>query len=80
VPILPRPEQTQGFCSASLLVDRSTGPGCATTAWETRAAMEASGSAANDMGSRLADESRGEIAEVHAFDLAHAHLHVPEMA
>jgi hypothetical protein len=56
VPILPRPEQTQGFCSASLLVDRSTGPGCATTAWETRAAMEASGSAANDMGSRVADE------------------------
>ena len=38
VRILPELEQTPGFCSASLLVNRSTGLGCATTAWETRAA------------------------------------------
>jgi heme-degrading monooxygenase HmoA len=78
--ILPELERTPGFCSASLLVNRSTGLGCATTAWETRAAMEASRSAADDMRSRAASGAGGEIVEVHEFDLAYAHLHVPEMA
>jgi len=78
--ILPDLDQTPGFCSASLLVNRSAGLGCATTAWETRAAMEASRSSADDMRSRAASEAGGEIVDVHEFDLAYAHLHVPEMA
>jgi quinol monooxygenase YgiN len=80
VGILPELEQTPGFCSASLLVNRSTGLGCATTAWATRAAMEASRSTADDMRSRAASDGRGEIVDVHEFDLAYAHLHIPEMA
>ena len=80
VGILPQLEQTPGFCSASLLVNRSTGLGCATTTWETRAAMETSRSAADDMRSRAASDAGGEIIDVHEFDLAYAHLHVPEMA
>jgi heme-degrading monooxygenase HmoA len=78
--ILPMLEQTSGFCSASLLMNRSTGLGCATTAWETRDAMEASRSSADDMRSRTAREAGGEIVEVHEYELAYAHLHVPEMA
>ncbi|KAA1426567.1 antibiotic biosynthesis monooxygenase family protein [Nocardioides antri] len=78
--ILPELERTDGFCSASLLVNRSTGLGCATTTWESRAAMEASRAAADDMRSRAANETGGEIVDVHEFDLAYAHLHVPEMA
>ena len=80
VGILPALEQTPGFCSASLLVDRSTGLGCATTVWETREAMEASRSSADDMRARAARDSGGEIVEVHEYELVHAHLHVPEMA
>lgn len=80
VGILPQLEQTPGFCSASLLVNRSTGLGCATTAWETREAMEASRSSADDMRQRAASDAGGEIVDVHEFDLAYAHLHVPEMA
>ncbi len=80
VGILPELERTPGFCSASLLVDRSTGLGCATTSWETRAAMEASRAAADDMRTRVASEARADIVDVHEFDLAYAHLHVPEMA
>src|SRR4029079_11413461 len=80
VGILPPLEQTAGFCSASLLLGRSAGLGCATTAGETRAAMEASRSAADDMRSRAASDAGGEIVDVHEFDLAYAHLHVPEMA
>jgi heme-degrading monooxygenase HmoA len=80
VGILPELERTPGFCSASLLVNRDSGLGCATTAWETRAAMEASRTSADDMRSRAAQESDGRIVDVHEFELAHAHLHVPEMA
>jgi hypothetical protein len=80
VGILPRLEQTPGFCSASLLVNRSAGLGCATTAWDTRDAMEASRPAADDMRSRTAADARGQIVDVHEFELAYAHLHVPEMA
>jgi heme-degrading monooxygenase HmoA len=80
VAILPVLEQAPGFCSASLLVNRSTGLGCATTAWETRAAMEASRSSADDMRRRAASDAGGKIVDVHEFDLTYAHLHVPEMA
>ena len=80
VGILPELERTPGFCSASLLVNRSTGLGCATTVWETRAAMEASRTAANQMRDRAASDANGEIIDVHEYDLAYAHLHVPEMA
>ena len=80
VGILPGLERTPGFCSASLLVNRSTGLACVTTAWETRAAMEASRSAADDTRSRSAADVGGAVVEVHEFDLAYAHLHVPEMA
>lgn len=78
--ILPQLEQTDGFCGASLLMNRSTGLGCATTVWESRAAMEASRSAADDMRNRTASDAGGDIIDVHEFDLVYAHLHVPEMA
>jgi heme-degrading monooxygenase HmoA len=80
VAVLPELEQISGFCSASLLVNRSAGLGCATTAWETREAMEASRSSADELRSRVARDAGGEIVEVHEYELAYAHLHVPEMA
>ena len=80
VGILPELEQTPGFCSASLLVNRSTGLCCATTAWETREAMEASRPSADNMRTRTAQEAGGEVLDVHEYELAYAHLHVPEMA
>lgn len=79
VGILPQLEQTPGFCSASLLVDRSAALGCVTTAWRDRPAMEASRLAADEMRSRVASDADGEIVQVQEFQLAHSHLHVPEM-
>lgn len=78
--ILPSLEQTAGFCSASLLVNRYDGLACATSGWETRAAMAASRMAADEMRNRAALDSGGTVLDVHEFDLAYAHLHVPEMA
>jgi hypothetical protein len=79
VAVLPELERTSGFCSASLLVNRETGLGCATTAWETRGAMGASRATTDDLRSRAASEAGGEIVDVHEFELAYAHLHVPQM-
>lgn len=80
VGILPDLQQTPGFCSASLMLDRASGVGCATTTWESRAAMEASRAGADELRHRAAADARGEIVDVHEFDLVHANLHVPEMA
>jgi len=80
VALLPQLEAMDGFCSASLLVDRATGLGCATTAWESHDAMVASRARADEMRNRTAEEASSVIVEVHEFDLAYAHLHVPEMA
>jgi heme-degrading monooxygenase HmoA len=78
--ILPGLEQTPGFCSASLLVNRSARLSCVSAAWETHAAMEASRSWADESRASAASDAGGEIIDVHEFDLAYAHLHVPEMA
>ena len=77
--ILPQLEQTRGFCSASLLVNRSSGLGCVTTGWKTRAEMQAAGPATDEISSRAMAEAGCEVLEVHAFDLVYAHLHVPQM-
>lgn len=78
--LLSRLEEIDGFCSASLLVDRASGLCCATTTWETPETMEASRMAADEMRTRLAADASGAVAEVHEFELAYAHLHVPETA
>ena len=80
VGILPELQRTPGFCSASLLVSRSAGLGCATTAWETRAAMGPAARRRTTCAPGPRSEAGGEIVDVHEFDLAYAHLHVPEMA
>jgi hypothetical protein len=42
--------------------------------------METSHSTADDMRSRAASDSGGEILDLHEFELPYARLHVPEMA
>lgn len=80
VGVMPELEQARGFCSASLLVNAESGLACGTTSWDTRAAMEASRQTADEMRNRTARESAGEVLDVVEFELAYAHLHVPEMA
>jgi quinol monooxygenase YgiN len=78
--VLPQVEQMDGFCSASLFVDRATGRAVSATAWDSRAAMEASRERANQLRTSTADRIRAQIVDVIEFDLAVAHLRVPEMA
>ncbi len=78
--LLPRLEDLPGFCSVSLLVDRPGQRGVAAVTYEDRAALERT----REQGAALREEfSRAmgaTITEVAEFDLAVAHLHVPEMA
>ena len=78
--LLPRLDDLPGFCSVSLLVDRGSLRAVAAVTYEDRAAMER----AREQGAALREEFSGAmgstITEVAEFDLALAHLRVPEMA
>ncbi|WP_028477817.1 hypothetical protein [Nocardia sp. CNY236] len=78
--VLPQTEMIDGFRSASLLIDRQTGRAVAATVWASTVAMEASREQANRI--RVSSNQRlgANVLEVAEFDLAFAHLRVPEMA
>lgn len=80
VMVLPQIEDLAGFCSASLLINARTGLGCTTTCWETTEAMRSSDGLARDLRTRAERDTGGEIVDVREFEVAYAHLHVPEMA
>jgi quinol monooxygenase YgiN len=77
---LPALEEMDGFCSASLLVDRVTGRAVSSATFFSRDAMVASRSAAQALRSRTAEEVGATVTDIDEFELALAHLHVPEMA
>ena len=78
--LLPRLDDLPGFCSVSLLVDRLSHRAVAAVTYENRAAMDR----AREQGAALRNEFSqamgSTITEVAEFDLALAHLRVPEMA
>lgn len=78
--LLPRLDDIPGFCSVSLLVDRVSLRAVAAVTYADRAAMEQ----AREQGAALREEfsraTGSTITEVAEFDLALAHLRVPEMA
>ena len=77
--IMPGVEQFQGFCSASLLIDRSTDRGCATVVFDDRSALEGTRDQAMAMRQRATDEMGLEILAFGEFDLEIAHLRLPEL-
>jgi quinol monooxygenase YgiN len=78
--VLPALEDLEGFCSASLLVDRASGRGVSSTTYDSVEAMERS----RDQSDRLRDagtqQAGAEVLDEGVFELALAHLRVPEMA
>jgi heme-degrading monooxygenase HmoA len=77
--VMPTLESWDGFCSASLLLNRETGRCVITTTWDSRAALEQSRSLADQTRAQAADDSGTRISEVAEFELALAHLRVPEL-
>ena len=76
---LPSIEQYDGFCSCSMLVNRSSGRALVTVAFDTTDARQRVTEQANKVRAKAASEMAAKIQEVRDFDLVLAHLHVPEM-
>ena len=76
--LLPAMEDLPGFCSASLLVDRRTGRAVSSVTYATRDAMERSRDSASSMRRIAVEENQLHILEVGEYELALAHLRVPE--
>jgi quinol monooxygenase YgiN len=76
---LPALEEMDGFRSASLMVDRASGRAVGSVTFTNRDAMVACRSAADELRSRTAAGLGASVTDVCEFDLALAHLHVPEM-
>jgi hypothetical protein len=78
--LLPRMDDLPGFCSVSLMIDRPSGKVVAAVTYSDRDSLMRS----RDLGSTLRDDFSAamgsQITEVAEFDLAIAHLRVPEMA
>lgn len=77
--LLPRIEEMEGFGSASMLVNRSSGVMCGTVSFDSRAALDASRDAAAALRDKAVSEGATEILDVAEFDLVIAHLRVPEL-
>lgn len=75
---LPGLEEMQGFCSASLMVDRVSGRAVSSATFSSREDMVASRSAAESLRERTAKDVGATVTDVQEFELALAHLHVPE--
>jgi quinol monooxygenase YgiN len=78
--VLPATQEFEGFCSASLLVDRREGYAVSSVTFDSREAMDRSRAQGEELRERGAREAGVEIMEVAEFELALAHLRVPEMA
>ncbi|RHW25473.1 hypothetical protein D0Z08_19830 [Nocardioides immobilis] len=77
--LLPRIEMLPGFCSASLMVDRSRSRACSTASFNTFEALDASREEAwaiRDAGVR---EAGVDVIDASEFELVIANLRVPEL-
>jgi heme-degrading monooxygenase HmoA len=76
--VLSRLQELPGFCSASLLVDRSEGQAAGAVVYESRAALEATREMTEQIRGDAVAAMGAEVMEVAEFEVAMAHLRVPE--
>jgi hypothetical protein len=76
---VPAFERMDGFCSASMLIDRAGSRTCGTVTFDSRAALEASRAEAASMREAAGRAVGIEFLDVAEFDLAIAHLRLPEL-
>jgi heme-degrading monooxygenase HmoA len=77
--VLPSLEDLEGFCSSSLLLNRSTGRAVSSTTFDSREAMQRNEEQAKELRNTRTRELGADILDVGEFELALAHLRVPEM-
>ena len=77
--VLPAVEDFDGFCSASLLVDPISARAVASVTYDSREAMERSTESARSLRTAMLRDLGLEQEDVGEFELALAHLRVPEL-
>lgn len=77
--VLPTLEELPGFCSASLLINRDSGRAVSTVVYDTAANVAQTRGQASTLRTRAANQAGAEVLEVAEFELAVAHLRVPEL-
>ena len=77
---LPRMQDLEGFCSASLFVDRELGRAVSSVTYDSHEAMNRSREAARTIRMGSARDAHAQVLDVAEFDLVFAHLRLPEMA
>jgi antibiotic biosynthesis monooxygenase len=77
---LPAMEGSQGFCSASLMIDRESGAAVSSVAYDSVDTMRRTREQADEIRMKATSQAGVRIVEVHEFELALAHLRVPELA
>lgn len=76
---LPKIEDLPGFCSASLMVDRGRGRAVTTIGYDDAAALAATRTSGEAIREQASRDLSLIVTEVGEFDLAVAHLRVPEL-
>jgi heme-degrading monooxygenase HmoA len=77
--VLPSLEDLEGFCSASFMLNRSTGRGVSSATFDSREAMERTQENARELRNARTRELGADIVDVGEFELALAHLRLPEL-
>jgi quinol monooxygenase YgiN len=78
--VLPAMEEIEGFCSASLMIDRMSGRAVSSTVFDSSEAMDRSREQARSLRAARLRELGADVIDVGEFELALAHLRVPELA
>jgi quinol monooxygenase YgiN len=78
VSIVPRISGLPGFCSVSTLVDHDAGRAATAVTYASRAAMDDAAEQASALREEFTRQTGGQVDEVATFELALAHLRVPE--
>jgi hypothetical protein len=78
--VLPRLSEADGFCSASLMIDRAAGRVVGTVVFDSRQALESTRDIAKGLRERVTGELGATVDKIEEMEMAFAHLHVPEMA
>ena len=77
--VLPSLEDLEGFCSASLLINRESGRAVSSATFDSREAMDRNRDRATELRNVRTRELGADIIDVGEFELALAHLRVPEL-
>jgi quinol monooxygenase YgiN len=78
--VLPSMEELEGFCSASLMIDRASGRAVSSASYDSLEAMERNRDQARSLRTERLRDLGADQLDVGEFQLEIAHLRVPEMA